>query len=106
MATQNPLFQPGQWVKLAPVPSTWNRPLPTEQEQTIGQVRQAFTTSAGTIYQVVWNPASMKPQTGLYLSDMLCALTPQQANQIANQMAAGTYTVQTGNPTQPTGVQI
>lgn len=106
MATQNPLLQPGQWVQLAPVPTTWNRPLPTKQEQTIGQVRQAFTTSDGTMYQVVWNPGSAKPQTALYHASQVCAIDQQQTQNVANSMASGTYTVQTGNPTKPTGVSI
>jgi hypothetical protein len=72
----------------------------------MGQVRTAFTTSDGPMYQVVWNPGSMHPQTALYHGNQICAITGQQASTVANQMASGSYTIQKGNPTQPTGVQI
>lgn len=106
MATQNPLFPPGTWVQLSAVPSTWNRPLPTAQEQTMGMVRSAFTTSSGPMYQVVWMPGSMHPQTGLYTADQLTCITQQQAAQTAQQLNTKQYTIQSGNPLQPTGSQV
>jgi hypothetical protein len=106
MATQNPLPQPGQWVQLAPVPSTWKHPLPTAQEQTIGRVRQAFTQQGETFYQIVWLPGTQHPETGLYRADQLTCITDQQATNVANQLASGSLPIQSGNPTQPTETSV
>lgn len=106
MATQNPLPQPGQWVQLNAVPQTWDHPLPTAQEQTIGQIRQAFTQQGETFYQVVWLPGTAHPQTGLYRADQITCINDQQRTSIANQLASGGLTIQSGNPTQPTETSV
>lgn len=66
-------------------------PAPTSAEQTIGIVRQLFTAQGTQYAQVVWNPGSASPETGLYTCDQLCAITQQQAVDLTNQMNAGTY---------------
>lgn len=91
MATQAALLPPGTWVKYNVETQSSRAALPTAAEQTIGIIRQAFTGMDGPYYQVVWNPGSMTPQTGLYHVKNLTALTPQQANDITCQLAAGTY---------------
>lgn len=114
MATQNPLYQPGQWVQLNPsavsgylAGMSKYLPLPTVAEQTIGQVRQAFTGMNGPYYMIVWNPGAKHPKTGLYQGGQLCAITQQQAQQIACQISQGQYTVQTGrNQQNEQGVSI
>src|SRR6516164_1565575 len=65
--------------------------LPSAAEQTIGIVRQLFTAQGTQYAQVVWNPGSQTPATGLYTADQLCAITQQQAADLTNQMNAGTY---------------
>lgn len=80
-------------------------PAPSAAEQTIGLVRQLFTAQGKQFAQVVWNPGSQFPETGLYTSDQLCAITQQQAVDLTNQMNAGTYAPPSGTPssnyTQP-----
>lgn len=80
--------------------------MPTAAEQTIGIVRQLFTAQGQQYVQVVWNPGSLTPQTGLYTEDQLCPLTQQQAADITTQMNAGTYQPPSGTPSsnyqQPT----
>lgn len=71
-------------------------PGPSAAEQTLGIVRQFFTAQGKQYAQVVWNPGSMFPDTGLYTEDQLCAITPKQAADITNQMNAGTW--QPSNP--------
>jgi hypothetical protein len=72
--------------------------LPSAAEQTIGIVRQLFTAQGTQYAQVVWNPGSQTPATGLYTADQLCAITQQQAADLTNQMNAGTYQPPTGTP--------
>jgi len=91
MATQNPLLPPGQWVQYNVAVQDPQAPLPSPSEQTIGAVRQAFTLADGPYYQVVWNPGSSSPKTGLYKANQLCPLTQDQANKIIDQLAAGTF---------------
>jgi len=61
-------------------------PLPSAAEQTIGIIRQLFTAQGSQYAQVVWNPGSATPQTGLYTADQLCPLTQQQAADITTNM--------------------
>ena len=79
---------------------------PSPAEQTSGIVRQFFTAQGKQYAQVVWNPGSQFPDTGLYTADQLCAITQQQAADITCQMNAGTYTPDLGTPSsnyqQPT----
>ena len=80
--------------------------MPTAAEQTIGIVRQLFTAQGTQYAQVVWNPGSNFPETGLYTCDQLCPITQQQAVDLTNQMNAGTYEPPGGTPSsnyqQPT----
>lgn len=92
MATQSPLLPPGQWVQYNVTVQDPRAPKPTSDEQGIGQIRQSFTKSDGPYYQVVWNPGSKNPKSALYHGDQLCALTQQQAQQVSNDMAQGSYT--------------
>lgn len=73
-------------------------PGPDAAEQTLGIVRQLFTAQGQQYAQVVWNPGSQFPETALYTSDQLCALTQQQAADITCQMNAGTYQPPSGTP--------
>jgi hypothetical protein len=66
-------------------------PAPSAAEQTIGIVRQLFTAQGKRFAQVVWNPGSRTPETGLYTEDQLCAISQQQAVDLTNQMNEGTY---------------
>lgn len=91
MATQNPLLPIGQWVQYNVSTQAPNAPLPSPDEQTIGQVRQAFTQGDGAYYQVVWNPGSSRPTTALYHQNQLTALDQKSAQDIIGQIAAGTY---------------
>jgi hypothetical protein len=79
--------------------------MPDAAEQTIGIVRQFFTAQGDQYAQVVWNPGSSTPETGLYKVDQLCGITQQQAVDLTNQMNAGTYSPPSGTPssnyTQP-----
>lgn len=92
MATQNPLYMPGQYVQYNVTTQAPNAPMPSPAEQTIGMVRSAFTAPDGPYYQVIWNPGGLHPKTGLYSAAQLTALTQQEANSIIQQLAAGTYT--------------
>ena len=80
--------------------------MPTAAEQTIGIVRQLFMAQGTQYAQVVWNPGSNFPETGLYTCDQLCPITQQQAVDLTNQMNAGTYEPPGGTPSsnyqQPT----
>ena len=80
-------------------------PAPTAAEETIGIVRQLFMAQGQQYAQVVWNPGSATPETGLYHADQLCPISQQQAVDLTNQMNAGTYEPPTGslgsNFTQP-----
>ena len=91
MATQNPALPPGQWVQYNATMQDPRASHPSPDELGIGQVRQAFTQGDGQYYQVVWNPGSKSPKVALYHQDQLCALTQQQAQQVIDNMAAGTY---------------
>jgi hypothetical protein len=92
MATQSPLFPPGQYVQYNPqVVGGIVNTNPTVQEKTLGIVRHAYTAQGKEWYQVVWNPGSNNPRTGLYHTDQLIPLTQDQAVQIMNQLAAGTF---------------
>jgi hypothetical protein len=79
---------------------------PSAAEQTIGIVRQLFTAQGTQYAQVVWNPGSARPETGLYTCDQLCPINQQQAVDLTNQMNAGTYEPPSGtassNYQQPT----
>jgi hypothetical protein len=81
-------------------------PMPTAAEETIGIVRQLFTAQGKRYAQVVWNPGSAKPETGLYTEDQLCPISQQQAVDLTNQMNEGTYQPPSGTPSsnyqQPT----
>jgi hypothetical protein len=72
--------------------------LPTSTEQTIGRVRSIFTSEGKQFVQVVWNPGSQNPQTGLYTMDQLCPMTQQEATDAINQLNAGTYQPPSGTP--------
>lgn len=107
----NPLLAIGSWVQLnMQSPYTYRQkgsPLqessafPAIAERTIGIVRSAYVAQGTQFYQIVWNPGSDKPETGLYTIDQLSPLSQQQAQQIQGQMAAGTYTPQGGWNAQP-----
>ena len=66
-------------------------PGPSAAEQTIGIVRQLFMSQGKQFAQVVWNPGDANPKTGIYHADQLTALDQQTAQQIRQQIAAGTY---------------
>lgn len=73
--------------------------MPSAAENTIGLVRQGFLAQGAPYYQVVWNPGSMYPETGLYSEQQLTVLSQQQAQQITTALAQGTYQPQpTGTP--------
>lgn len=85
MATQNPLLPPGQWVQYNIAVQSPRAATPSAQERTVGVIRQAYNAFDGPYYQVVWNPGSAKPETGMYHVNELTAVTPQQAQQILQQ---------------------
>lgn len=95
MATQNPSLPIGQWVQYNITTQSPRSKLPAGPEQGIGLIRGAYTKSDGCYYQVVWNPGSQNPVSGLYHEDQLCALDQQQASDIRSQIAQGTYTPDT-----------
>lgn len=72
MATQNPLLQPGQRVQYNVTTQNPRATLPSQEEQGIGVIRQAFTRGDGAYYQVVWNPGDATPKSALYHEDQLC----------------------------------
>lgn len=82
----------GSWVQVNPSAQNLLAPKPTPSELTIGLVRQLFSAEGQQYYQVVWNPGSAFPETGLYTVDQLCTLTDQAVNQIMCQLNEGTYT--------------
>lgn len=98
MATQNPLMAPGTYVQYTAATDSPLSQAPSVDENTIGIVRQAFTQGDGPYYQVVWNPGDTTPKSGLYHQSQLTQLNQQQATQILNQLAAGTFTPQTQTP--------
>jgi hypothetical protein len=81
-------------------------PAPSAAEQTIGIVRQLFSAQGKQYAQVVWNPGSARPETGLYTCDQLCPISQKQAVDLTNQMNEGTYQPPSGTPSsnyqQPT----
>lgn len=83
MATQNPALPPGQWVQYNVTTQNPRAKLPTSEEQTVGMIRQSFSKSDGRYYQVVWNPRSDRPKSGLYHESELCPLSQQDAATIA-----------------------
>lgn len=95
---KQPLFPPGQYVRLNTTTQDPRAAKPSPEEQGLGQVRQSFTRTDGPYYQVVWNSGDALPKSALYHGDSLCPLTPQEANQIKNAIAAGTFTADTGTP--------
>ena len=102
MATQNPLLPPGTYVQINAATESPRAAAPSPAERTIGIIRQSFTAFDGPYYQVVWNPGSMHPETGLYHNSDLTQLNQQQVQEITQQLAAGTYQI----PAQmPTGTQ-
>lgn len=66
---------------------------PSVAERTIGRVRSAYVAQGTQFYQIVWNPGGKSPETGLYTIDQLTPLDNQQAQQIQDAMASGTYQV-------------
>ena len=100
MATQNPTLPMGSWVQYNVTTQSPQAGLPSSQEQGIGVIRQAFTKLDGTYYQVVWNPGSQTPQTGLYHADQLNPCDAQTASTIRSQLASGTYQPNMGTPSQ------
>jgi len=82
----------GQWVQYNVGPQDPRAPLPSLAEQTIGIIRSSYTSQGKPYYNVVWNPGEAYPKSALYTEEQLCALDPQAANEIKNQLAAGTYT--------------
>lgn len=96
----------GSYVQYNVTTQSPQAPGPTPGEQTIGIIRQLFTAQGKQYAQVVWNPGSLYPETGLYTADELCTMTQQQAADAANQMNAGTYQPPSGTPSsnyqQPT----
>lgn len=95
----------GSWVQYDASTQSPLSPGPTAAEQTIGIVRSLFTAQGTQYAQVVWNPGSQSPETGLYTCDQLCPISQQQAVDITNQMNAGTYEPSSATPgsnyTQP-----
>lgn len=104
------VLPPGQWVQYNLTVQDPRAPKPAPEEQGIGQIRQSFSKTDGQYYQVVWNPGSMRPKSGLYHEDQLCALDPKQAQQVRNDIAAGTYSLpdlsQTGKNFQQPNIPV
>lgn len=100
-----PQLATGSYVQYNVTTQNPQAPGPSPAEQTIGIIRQFFTAQGQQYAQVVWNPGSQFPDTGLYTADQLCAITQQQAADLTNQMNAGTYEPPGGtlgsNYTQP-----
>lgn len=85
-------LSPGTYVQLNPSTESTRAGKPSAEEQTIGKITQSFTAQGGKYYQVVWNPGDMNPKVGTYHENELTELTQQQAQQIMQQMANGSYT--------------
>lgn len=96
-STNNTAPSVGAWVQFNPNAQSIFAPKPTPTEATIGLVRQLFTAEGQQFYQVVWNPGSAFPQTGLYTIDQLCVLTQQDAATIMNELNSGTYQPPSGD---------
>ena len=96
-APTNPM-QVGGYVQYNPTVDSPLSPGPTGAEKTIGIVRQLFSAQGEQYAQVVWNPGSAKPETGLYHAKQLCPISQKQAVDITNQMNAGTYEPSLGTP--------
>lgn len=98
-------MQTGAYVQYNPTTQNPLSPPPSAAEETIGIVRQLFTAQGQQYAQVVWNPGSQTPETGLYTCDQLCPISQQQAADLVNQMNCGDYTPPSGqlgsNYTQP-----
>lgn len=92
------MITPGTWVQYNVAAQSPRAALPTSAEKTIGLVRGAYQSYSGPYYQVVWNPGSAKPETGLYQDAELCALSQQQATTIQNELAQGTYSPSSDTP--------
>jgi len=88
----------GSWVQYNVTTQSPLSAMPTAAENTIGIVRQLFTAQGRQFVQVVWNPGSLYPETGLYTIDQLCEITSQQAAQIQSNINSGQY-----DPTKPQG---
>lgn len=104
MATQNPMIQDGSYVQLNPSSDSPRAAAPSSIEQTIGVVRGSYTQAGEPYYQVVWNPGSDRPKVATYHASELTVLSQQQAQQIMQQISAGTYqpnTQQQGSTYQP-----
>jgi hypothetical protein len=105
MATPSNPMAVGGYVQYNPTTQNPLSPAPTAAEETLGIVRQLFTAQGKQFAQVVWNPGSTRPETGLYTCDQLTAIDQKTATDIINQMNAGTYTPNLGTPssnfTQP-----
>lgn len=85
----------GSWVQYNITTQSPLSALPTTAEETIGIVRQIFTAQGTQYAQVVWNPGSEFPETGLYTVDQLCQITQQQAADIQCKMNSGQFQVPT-----------
>lgn len=102
----NPLIPIGSWVQLnMNSPFAYQQPggniplaqtYPSLAERTIGIVRSAYVAQGTQFYQIVWNPRGTRPETGMYTIDQLVPLTSDQASQLQQQMAQGTFTPQGG----------
>jgi hypothetical protein len=105
-ATPSSPMTTGGYVQYNPTVQSPLAPPPSAPEETIGIVRQLFSAQGKQYAQVVWNPGSARPQTGLYTADQLCPISQQQAVDLTNQMNEGTYQPPTGAPSsnyqQPT----
>lgn len=89
MPTQS--LTPGGWVQLNATTQSPLAPGPDKAEQTIGIIRQMFMAQGKQYFQIVWNPGSMFPETAMYTSDQLSPISAQSAQQIQQQMNAGTW---------------
>lgn len=91
----------GSWVQYNTSVQSPLAALPTPAEQSVGIIRQIFTAQGEPYVQVVWNPSSEFPATGLYKAEQVCAITPQQAAQTQSEINAGTWQppIQPGTPT-------
>jgi hypothetical protein len=96
--SSTPSLATGSYVQYNAATQSPLAPGPSAAEQTLGIIRQFFTAQGQQYAQVVWNPGSQFPNTGLYTTDQLCGITQQQAADITNQMNAGTYQPSTTTP--------
>lgn len=71
---------------------------PSSDEGTVGLIRQSFFQEGEPYYQVVWNPGDAFPKSAIYHEDQLCGITQQQASDIMQQIAAGTFTPSAQTP--------